>query len=657
MLKFLLFKKNRKKRIKLHDIEIEPQEVFLDSLVQKREKELKEPERKFEVLLSGRTLKIFFLFIFVFVFVFFVKTFQMQIIENKKYLALSQENKFVSRFIQAVRGVIYDSKGRQLVFNRQSFDLILEKEKLPQSDRKRIEVLKEISEIIGRDLKTLINEIKVKKENKIVLLENIDHSTLILLEAKINKLPGFAIRQNAVRYYKEGHLFAHIIGYTGRISSAELKRDREFYADNDYVGRDGLEKTYERFLRKNPGKFQIEKDAQGNPVSKRIVSLPKSGKSLTLWLDADLQEKANEALKKALQKSGAKKGVVVALDPNTGGVLALVNIPSFDNNLFNKGADKEALKNLLMDSQKQQPFLNRAISGLYPTGSTIKPLIASAALQEKIISPFKKINCKGKIVIPNKYNPAKSTIKRDWAVHGWTDMRKAIAESCDVYFYTIGGGYKDQIGLGPSKIKKYLKLFGWADKTGIDLPGESKGLIPSPLWKKKIKKNRWWDGDTYNLAIGQGDVLITPIQVAASFVAIANGGTLYQPEVVKSIIDSDKNLIQEIKPKITRKNFIDPENLQIVREGMRQAVTGEHSPHASSVLLNSLPVVAAAKTGTAETARPGYFHNWVTVFAPYEDPRIVLTVMVENVKGIKSVALPAAKEILEWYFDKSKTQN
>ena len=369
---------------------------------------------------------------------------------------------------------------------------------------------------------------------------------------------------------------------------------------------------------------------------------------MVLWLDSELQKKIEEILHKILENVGAEKAVGVALDPKTGGILALVSIPSYDNNLFSKGADQEALSNLLTDLQ--EPLFNLVISGLYPTGSVIKPLIASAALEEEIISPSKKIDWKGGIAIPHNYEPEITTIKQDWRIHYATDMRKAIAESCNVYFYTIGGGYENQEGLGPSRIKEYLELFGWGNKTGIDLPGEVEGLIPSVEWKKEVKKEGWWDGDTYNLSIGQGDISVTPLQVVAAFVAIANGGTLYKPKGVKQIIDSEKNIIEEISPEILRENFIDPENLQIVREGMRRAVTGEGSPYASAVSLNSLPIKASAKTGTAQTSRPDYFHNWITVFAPYDDPQIVLTIMIENVEGIRAATLPAAKEILNWYF-------
>ena len=410
-----------------------------------------------------------------------------------------------------------------------------------------------------------------------------------------------------------------------------------------------MESYYEDVLRRDPGELRIERNAQGNILSKEVVKFPESGKSLVLWLDSDLQKILKSSLEKTLQLIGGKKGAAVALDPKTGGVLALVSLPGFDNNLFQKGGDSDSLLKLLSDSS--QPIFNRAVSGKYLTGSTIKPLLASAILEENIISAAKSLNCQGSITIPNQYNPDLDYVKRDWTVHGWTDMRKAIAESCDVYFYTLGGGFGDQEGLGPSRIKQYLELFGWNSKTGIDLPGEVMGFIPDKDWKKKTLGEGWWDGDTYNLSIGQGFLQITPLEVAASFVAIANGGTLFQPQIVQKIVDSSNpsKTIEEFESKIIRANFIDSENIQVAREGMRQAVTGIGAPQASSIILNSLPVSSAAKTGTAELGNDRY-NNWVAVFAPYDDPQIVLVVLTEDIKGAQVAALPVAKETLEWYF-------
>jgi penicillin-binding protein 2 len=636
MLEFHSQKKFRTIKRKKQDIE--PQEVFLDGLAQKKEKELGAQDRKFETPVSEKTLKGILFFIILILFCFFLKTFQLQILNYDKYSKLSYNNEFIIGSINSARGVIYDSDGKQLVFNKLSFDLILDKDKLPKEESEKLRILKEMGELINKDY----------EEFEELILENIDHQTLVLLETKINDLPGFEIKHNYIRYYDQGPAFSHILGYVGKITKEEIEKESDFYTVSDYIGREGLESFYENILRKNPGTVRIERDVYGNLLSKEIISLPESGDSLVLWLDSDLQNKTEQVLEEAVNRIGSKNAVAIAMNPKTGGILSLVNIPFYDNNLFSKGADKEELKKLLIDPNGS--LFNRAIAGLYVTGSTIKPLIASAALEENIIDYKTDIICQGEITIPNKYDPSIIYKHTDLHIHGATDMRKAIAESCNVYFYTIGGGYKKQEGLGPTRIKKYLELFGWGNKTGIDLPAEEKGLVPSPEWKQENKGEGWWDGDTYNLSIGQGDIMVTPIQVVTAFSAIANGGILLEPKLVKEIVDNDKKLIEELKPKIIRDNFIDPDNLEIIRQGMRWAVTGQNSPNASSVTLNSLPVEVAAKTGTAQTPYDNHFHNWITVFAPYDDPEIVLTLMFENVEDIRTVALPAAKEILEWYF-------
>ena len=633
--------------------DIEPHDVLLDNLAQKKDEEIGVTEKKFEVPLSKNSLWFFLFLSLTLILILFFRTFQLQILENRKFLAEARENKFIISSIKAERGIIYDKNLNQLVLNQPGFDLVLDKENLPEDENEKNKVIEEVSDIIRKDPEELKKKIEEDKNQKILILENIDHQTLIAFETRKNDLLGFKTEKNSIRNYKDGEIFAHLIGYTGKITADEYKASPEGYSISDYVGRAGIEKSYEDVLRVTPGKLQIERDALGNMLSREVVSLPESGKSLILWLDSDLQKKVTEELEKTLKEIGAKNGAVVALDPKTGGILSLVSIPSFDNNIFNKGTDPDELENLFQNPQK--PLFNRAISGTYLTGSTIKPLIASAALEEKIISPSKKINDnQGFITIPNPWNPDQPTIKKDWTIHGWTDMRKAIAESCNVYFYTVGGGYEDQQGLGPTKIKKYLDLFGWDEKTGVDLPAEVAGFVPDKEWKKKNFGNSWVDGDTYNLAIGQGFIRITPLEVAIAFSAIANGGKLLQPQVVQKIIDTSKDSVQvleEKQPKIIRDNFIDPGNLEIVREGMRWAVTGENSPRASSITLNSLPFTSAAKTGTAELGNDHY-NNWVTVFAPYDNPQIVLTIVLENVDKLQVAALPVAKEILNWYFTK-----
>ena len=416
----------------------------------------------------------------------------------------------------------------------------------------------------------------------------------------------------------------------------------------DNIGKDGLEKYYENYLRGIPGRTEVIKDATGIKRGDKVLSEPKAGNSLILNIDADLQQKTYEALEASIKNIGAKKGAAVALDPRNGAVLALVSYPAYDNNLFSGGISQKDFSMLQNDSS--QPLFNRVIASKYPTGSTIKPFLDCGALQENLISPDKLINDPGYILVHSQFDPSVSYRFAGVTPHGLVDMRKALAVSSNIYFFTIGGGYGDQQGLGPGRIKKYLDLFGWENKTGIDLPGEFKGFVPSPSWKKETKNENWWDGDTYNLSIGQSDLQVTPLQVAVAYGAIANGGTLYKPQIVQKIVDTttqETTIIQEFKPEVLNSNFIDPKNIQIVREGMRDGV---EKAYGGSYYLHDIPVTAAGKTGTAETNKDGFFNTWSTSFAPYDNPEIVFVTTIEGVQGLRSATLPVARDVLDWYF-------
>jgi penicillin-binding protein 2 len=361
-------------------------------------------------------------------------------------------------------------------------------------------------------------------------------------------------------------------------------------------------------------------------------------------------------MKKQLAGLGLTKAAAVALDPKTGGVLAMVSFPDYDNNVFSSGSST-LVAELLANPDK--PLFNRAIAGKYLTGSTIKPFIASAALQENVIAANKKINCLGKISIPNQYDPSIVYNFNDNHIHGLTDMYKALAESCNVYFFTIGGGYGDQTGLGPTRIKKYLDLFGWEETTGIDLPGEVAGFVPDAAWKKEkfagTQDQNWTDGNTYWLSIGQEFVGITPLEVANAYAAVANGGTLYRPQMVKAVVDGNKKTIEGKSSQIIRQNFIDAANLAEVREGMRRTVTGQGAPLASAVTLNQLGIPMGAKTGTAQLGRKvggkDLLNSWVAAFAPFDDPQILLLIMAEEAHEGTVAVVPVAKEVLGWYFE------
>jgi len=652
-------KKHKKYEVKNFKGNVELHEIFLDKLAKKREAELGVSEIKFEVPLSRELTHILFgIFLFI-VLTFFVRTFYLQVIKAEDYTFLSENNRTRISFINPERGVIYDRNMGQIVWNGPAFDLICDKRDLHPSSYERLKEIREIARIIEKDPDKLKEEIVQSEETRILISENLSHQTLVRLETRIRDFPGFQIEKNIARDYPFGLQFSHLIGYIGKISKEELKNSED-YSITDSIGKMGIEKSYEDILRGEPGEMRCEKDTQGYRKSEEILTLPEPGKSLVLNLDSNLQKKLVEELERILKEVKAEKAAAVALDPKTGGILALVSVPSFDNNLLSKGISLDELNKLKNNPLK--PFFNRVISGGYHTGSTIKPLIAGAVLEEGIISPNKKLYCPLELCLFNKYSGEKKCFY-DWKFHGWTNLREAIAKSVNPFFYIIGGGYvapnfadsrlpKSFEGLGSEKIKKWLNLFNWGEKTGIDLPEEIKGRVPDPEWKenyfKDSERKTWTIGDTYHLSIGQGDILITPLQVVTAFGAVANGGTIYQPQIVQKIITGSAEsmeVIEEIKPKIIRKDFISLENLQVVREGMREAVT-----YGSSVILNSLPVESAAKTGTAEINKEGYYHHWVTVFAPYDDPQIVLTVIIEEVEGLHSAALPVAKGVLEWYF-------
>ena len=641
--------------------DIEPNEIFYDFVAKTQQDNLDIAEKKFEISLPRKSLTLPFAAACAFFLVALGRVVQLQFFDGGEYSRQAEQNKYLYYKVQSDRGIIYDKDFTPLVSNLSTFDLECDVTKFPENENERKNIIASLSTAVGKDPGKLTEEIDRGRE---LTVENIDHRALIILEARIADFPGCQIVSRPIRDYVKEAGLSHLLGYMGKIDPEEWKAATDIYSINDYIGRAGLEKSYENVLRKDPGKLRIERDAKGNVLSRDVAVSPESGDSIQLWLDYGLQQKLQEAMTAQMASLGLKKGAAVALDPKTGGVLAMVSFPDYDNNVFASG-DSQAVQALFSD--QYNPLFNRVISGKYLTGSTIKPLEASAALQEKIIDPDKNINCQGKLVVPNRYNPEIVYTFNDNHVHGVTDMRKAIAESCNVYFQTIGGGYGDQEGLGPTRIKKYLDMFGWESLTNIDLPGEVAGFVPDQAWKKDkfagTQDSAWGDGDTYNLAIGQGFVGITPIELAAAYASIANGGTLYQPQMVKNIVDSQKKVVEDKKPVVLSQNFIDPQNLQVVREGMRHAVNGANAPLASSITLNSLPVQVAAKTGTAQLRKGAdgkdLSNAWVAAFAPYDDPQILLVIMNEDVHEGTVAVLPVAKEILSWYFGPrdTKTEN
>ena len=629
-------------KVKNRSFDVEPHEIFLDTMAQRKEEELGISEIKFEVPLSEKMPHILFGIFLVIALIMLSKTFYLQAFQGKKLLTQAENNKGSASLIMPERGIIYDKNLKKLVINSPAYDLVCDRARFSVSSEETIQELKDISGIFGKDTGEIESKIMNSDLPEALVVENVSHENLLVLETKINDFKGCKIQQNTKRGYIYGPIFSQVLGYTGRINKDEYS-DSSGYLINDFMGKDGLEKQYESYLRGTPGQAKSAKERD------KVEVAPVPGYNLVLNIDAELQKKIYESLEKSIKTIGSKKGAAVAMNPKTGAVLALVSYPAYDDNMFSGGISYEDYA--LLSNDPNQPLFNRVIASRYPTGSTIKPFEASGALQEKTISPEKQINDPGYLEIRGRDGTVVQTF-RGVTPHGWVDMRKALAVSSNIYFYTVAGGYGDQQGLGPARIKKYLSLFGWGEKTGIDLPGEVSGFIPDPAWKKITKGSSWTDGDTYNLSIGQSDLQVTPLQLASAYCAIANGGTLYKPQILDKIIGpltSSAQPIKESSPEIIRSNFIDLENLKIVQEGMRMGVT---DPEGSSFSLNSLPINVASKTGTAEIGREGVFQAWIASYAPYEDPEIVFVATIESVEGLRAATLPVAKEVLNWYFSK-----
>ena len=594
---------------------------------------------KVEHLIDEKNIKITKIIFFAALFLLFLQAIHLQIIKGDYYAKKSERNYTRITAVKSPRGIIYDRKQNQIVFNVPVFDLVIvpydffkEKDKI----KEKISNLSGAAGISKNDLDEKIKEINPLSDQPLLILENINKEDALVIEEKIKNIDGAELEKSSIRNYVDGNYFSNIIGYNSRINEDELEKHPD-YLPNDIIGKNGLELVYEKQLRGTYGKQEIEVDSFGKKIKIIEQENYKPGNNLVLNIDAGLQKKVYDELAKITEKLETKNGAVaVAVNPKNGAVLALVSFPSYNNNLFAGGISNGDYDRLLSDEMK--PLFNKAISGEYPPGSTIKPLIGAAALQESVISPS-RIIVGGEAIYIGSYRYL------DWKAHGPVDLVKAIAQSCNVYFYTVGGGHGGIEGLGIDRIKKYANLFGLGEPLGIDIPEEYAGLVPDKEWKKNVKNEKWYIGDTYHVSIGQGDILTTPLQVAVYTAVIANGGKLFQPQVVDKIVDLDGNVIEDIKPKIIRENFIDLENIEWIQKGMRENVVS-----GSGIALANLPVKAAGKTGTAQYARNEKTHAWYTAYAPYDDPEIALVVLIEGGGEGHAAAVPVAREVLEWYF-------
>ncbi|MFA6428374.1 MAG: penicillin-binding protein 2 [Candidatus Buchananbacteria bacterium] len=575
--------------------------------------------------------------------VLLIKILFLQVFNGNYYSGLAEGNRLRVQYSYAPRGLIYDRNQIILAKNIPRFSLALIPADLPketQAYQQTLEAIAKIINLTSAQISQLLQGVPTYSYQAIPIKDNLDYNEALKLQIAASDYPGLILLNTALRQYVAGNSLAHFLGYVGKISAEELKTKNQTYLYNDIIGKLGLEYAYENELRGQHGERQIEVDALGQEkrVIKDIPTQP--GDNLVLTIDAELQAATEQALKKILTLYGKKRAVVIVQNPQTGEILTLVNLPDFNNNDFVTGFKPGEYEKLVTDPNR--PMFFRAIAGEYPSGSTIKPVIAAAALQEKIITNQTTVNSTGGLWIGNSF------FFPDWKAggHGATNVYRAIAESVNTFFYMIGGGYGDFVGLGPEKIAQYEKLFGFGQPTNLDLPGERDGFVPTPDWKKEVKNEAWYIGDTYHVSIGQGDFLTTPIQLINALSVFANGGKLYQPYLVKTILNSNNQVITQSKPTLIRQNPVNPENIEIIKQAMRQTIT-----NGVAKSLQAVPMAIAGKTGTAQSGTTKPTHAWFVGFAPFDQPQITVLVLIEEGGEGSSVAVPVAKEIFQWWYD------
>ncbi|HJX39331.1 MAG TPA: penicillin-binding protein 2 [Anaerolineae bacterium] len=621
-----------------------------------------------------------------------LQSWQLQIVQGGQYLEQADRNRFRLQSIDAPRGVIYDRDGRLLAGNVPSFAVSIVPADLPEEDEEHVfrglSSLLEIP-ISARDrdaggagtvdwrylaeeedyepeaqLRELLAAGRESPFTPVRVKSNVSRETAFIIEEQRLDLPGVIVEIEPLREYISSTLFAHITGYVGHIPEQQLDsymgRSDGDYDPNDVVGLTGVELTYESQLRGQKGQRHVEVDVTGREL--RTIGSPVApvpGYNLVLTIDAELQTIVAEALQRGIKKADSDSGVAVAMDPQTGEILAMVSVPSYDANLFVRAISEEDYEQLKEDPG--HPLVNHAISGQYPPGSTFKIVTASAGLEEGVVTRNSLLFCPGTIWIPHRFAPDDPELAQPfncWLKTGHRSISvvEALAQSCDIYFGVMAGGYGEFQGLGQEALYRYAQHFGLGQPTGIDLPAEAEGLAPDATWKRLTYGETWVTGDTYNAAMGQGFVLTTPLQMLNAAASVANGGSLYRPIVVREISDFNGNLVRPFAPHLIRKLPVSSETLELVRAGMRGAVT-----HGTAMAADLAGVAVAGKTGTAEY--PGQrnwqghlpTHAWFVAFAPFDDPEIALLVFVEGGGEGSTVAVPIAVEILAYYFGLSLT--
>lgn len=610
MFKFLRKKRGYKER------EINPDEIFLDS------KNIPgfdtgRLEGRLPLFIKPGISYAVFLVFFAVVSIIFAKQIYLQAIKSEGFKNLAEKNSLRKHAVAAERGIIYDRFSKKLAWNTPSFRVVLNAEKIGNNEK-----IRNLLENFG------FKKEEASAENKIILGEFTDWREIEKILGEFKDFEGAIEIENSIsREYSGINGLSHLIGYVG-------------YSDKsgDKSGITGAEKIFEEKLRGGDGIKLMETNAQGKIISENIISKPRKGENIQLTIDSELQNSLYKSIENTALISNFKGGAGIILDVENGETMALTSYPEYSLGVLNSGRPAEKIKKLLSDPNR--PFFFRPTDGLYSPGSTLKPLIALGALNEKIIDPQKKILSTGSISLSNPYNTKTKNIFYDWKAHGWVDMNDALAYSSNVYFYEVGGGFENQPGLGISRIKKYAEIFELTKRTGLEF-NEAEGLMPDPEWKKNNDKNDpiWRIGDTYNASIGQGAVKVTPLQMAKFISIIASEGKLIAPHIIK----------KQIAP---GKIEFNSEYFKIVKKGLESAVN-----YGTASALSDLQIKVAGKTGTAELGPADLIDSWFIGYFPADKPKFAIVIVMEkrqskNLTG----AVYAAKQTLEWFLENRKTE-
>jgi penicillin-binding protein 2 len=572
-------------------------------------------------------------------FLLLARLWYLQIIISDTLLELSESNRLRSVPVAASRGTILDRNGTVLVSNSPSYSLAV----IPQDVKDKDLLIESLVRLLGLDRTELLERWEKGKGRAkyfpIVVATGITRDQIEQLEENRFRLPGIDIEVKPIREYPYGTFGAHLLGYLAEIGEQELGEDRFLdYNPGDYVGKSGLERSFEAELHGADGGRRIEVDARGRYLRTISETSPTTGNSLQLTIDRTLQQRAEQSF-------GDLAGAAVAMSVNSGEILAFVSNPGFDPALFSGRMPPDIWKSYLED--KRHPLENKALKGQYPPGSTFKIITALAGIEEGLIDENTSVNCKG------SYTMGTSTFKCwDKKGHGSVNLKRALKESCDVYFYQLGEK------LGVDRIAKYAQRFNLGSPMGIGLENERSGMIPTMAWKEKKYGKKWFSGETLPVSIGQGYVLTTPIQLASMIAAVANDGTVYRPHLVKKIVNPDGKTVKEFAPEVLTRTGLRPESFRLVKEGLLAVV---NEPKGTGGMARLYEVRVAGKTGTSQVVKlrdkagevPYQYrdHALFVAFAPYEKPEIAVAVVVEHGEHGGSAAAPIAGKILRAYFE------